>query len=114
MQKNSYINNNNNQNRKIKQQNNVNNEDKYNKDTIDDDNSDLSELADEFIEAFNIDIDDEEIEDNIKRAKSSNIHYNNNYNLSNTLDNKSRSKEITTNNIKYLPKSSPRFNDNRK
>jgi len=111
MQKNSYINNNN-QNRKIKQQNNVNNEDKYNKDTIDDDNSDLSELADEFIEAFNIDIDDEEIEDNIKRAKSSNIHYNNNYNISNTLDNKSRSKEITTNTIKYLPKSSPRFNDN--
>ena len=111
MQKNSYINNNN-QNRKIKQQNNVNNEDKYNKDTIDDDNSDLSELADEFIEAFNIDIEDGEIEDNIKRAKSSNIHYNNNYNLSNTLDNKSRSKEITMNTIKYLPKSSPRFNDN--
>ena len=112
IEKNSYINNNN-QNIKLKLEKNANSDDKYNKNTIDDDNSDLSELADEFIEAFNIDVDNGEMDDNIKRTKSSNIYYkNNDYFISNTFDNRQRSKEINMKDIKYIPNVSPRFNYN--
>ena len=112
IEKNSYINNNN-QNIKLKLEKNANSDDKYNKNTIDDDNSDLSELADEFIEAFNIDVDNGEMDDNIKRTKSSNIYYkNNDYFISNTFDNRQRSKEINMKDIKFIPNVSPRFNYN--
>ena len=114
IEKSSYINNNNIQNSKLKLEKNVYSDDKYNKNTIDDDNSDLSELADEFIEAFNIDVDNGEIEDNIKRTKSSNIYYKNNYSISNTFENRQRSKEISMNDIKYISNVSPRFNINTK
>ena len=112
IEKNRYINNNN-QNIKLKLEKNANSDDKYNKNTIDDDNSDLSELADEFIEAFNIDVDNGEMDDNIKRTKSSNIYYkNNDYFISNTFDNRQRSKEINMKDIKFIPNVSPRFNYN--
>ena len=112
IEKNSYINNNN-QNIKLKLEKNANSDDKYNRNTIDDDNSDLSELADEFIEAFNIDVDNGEMDDNIKRTKSSNIYYkNNDYFISNTFDNRQRSKEINMKDIKFIPNVSPRFNYN--
>ena len=68
--------NNDNQNRKYNLNNNninIKAKTEFNKKNNNDENSDLSELADEFIEAFNIEIDnsrDEENYDTIKKAKS--------------------------------------------
>ena len=83
------------------------------------DSDNLSELADEFIEAFNIDIiKDEDIEENFQKKKSSNIHYNNNLNFFSKSDipqSKSRSKEINMNiiinknNFNNIAKTSPRI-----
>ena len=120
-------NNNNNKNTKIKsnlfEKNNINNNNNFNmnnKNTLnnaDDDNSDeLSDLADEFIQAFNIDIiSDGEIQENLKKNKSSNIYYNNtnDYFSKNDFQGyKSKSKEITMNIINNKTKTSPKINEN--
>ena len=93
-----------------------------NKNNSKDDNSDLSELADEFIEAFNIDIDNDEENNNIlKRAKSSNLQNNqinnkkdNNVYVSSFQYNKSRTKDIVLNDAKNRTKVSPRFAGNKR
>ena len=119
--------NNDNQNRKYNLNNNninIKAKTEFNKKNNNDENSDLSELVDEFIEAFNIEIDnsrDEENYDTIKKAKSSNIQNNkninnkndNNFYVSSFQNNKSRSKEININNAKNISKVSPRFTGNK-
>ena len=102
---------NNSQNSKVKsniygQKNNSNNF-KYHtnvKEFDGNDSDNLSDLADEFIEAFNIDIvKDENIQDNLQTNKTSNIYHNNSYTRENNFSQsdlpqfKSKSKEINMN-----------------
>ena len=124
--KNIFINNNN-QNTEIKSNifekkniDNNNNPNINNKNTLnnaDYDDDELSELADEFIEAFNIDIiNEDEIQENLKKNKSSNIYYNNSndyFSKNDFQEFKSRSKEISMNFINNKSKTSPQLNENK-